>query len=266
MGDMKRMLLFMALLFLVLSSSCGSNGSSKSGRFYMTAGEQPMTDQSEWAWVAPIDGGGYCGPAALYHIMHYYGDTGASYYYKEYTLLGRVWADGLLTVAEINRRHPMYVDDTDFAAYIEPLEIGTGWTDLDNVRYLYRSKKESANMYDTYVCSNSTDEVDISARRNRLNYIRSNVLNYGTPVIIHLESSYVASGHYVVLVGYDSGSGTVYYVDSLNNTQGLIAVDVDTFLGDWFYDGGSLYSARWDGTWMAFWPSEYVAPCDRCGG
>lgn len=251
------------LLSVILSfSACGS--SNHNDRSVLVVEQQPYKDSGKWDWVAPIDGAGYCGPAALYHIINYYEDQGF-YDYKNFDDDGWVWADQPLEIAAITEEDPMFIDDTDFGQFIQLYQTGSDWAMLDDVGDLYYSQDDNDRLYDVFVCSSYTSEEDIDVRRDRLNYIHDNLFKKGIPVVIHLTSTIPFSGHYVTLIGYDRGLGEVYYVDSLHNTSGIQAVDVEDFLGEWFYDGGDYYSARWDGEWMAFWHPENGVLCDRCG-
>lgn len=251
------MLLSVVLAFSACGSSDHKNRSSP-------AVVQPYKDTGKWDWVAPIDGAGYCGPAALYHIISYYEDQG-SYDYKILADEGWVWADQPVEIPVITEGNPMFIDDTDFGQFIQLYETGSDWDMLADVGALYSSQNDNDRLYDVFVCSSYTLEEDIDVRRARLNYIHENLFKKGIPVVIHLTSNIPLSGHYVALIGYDPAKEEVYYVDSLHNTSGIRTVDLEDFLGEWFYDGGAYYSARWDGEWMAFWHPENGVTCDQCG-
>ena len=245
-------------------SGCGSSSDKGTGSAVPDLGVQPYKDTGKWEWVAPIDGAGYCGPASLYHIINYYGDQG-SYYYKISTDEGWVWADAPMVIPVITEEHPMFIEDTAFGLFIQPTSTGSNWAMLDDVAELYYSKDDNDPVYDTYVCSSYTQEDEIEVRRDRLDYIHENLLKKGIPVVLHLTSNIPMYGHYVDLIGYDGEKAQVYYADSLNHASGIRTVDLEDFLGQWFYDGGTYYSARWDGEWMALWHAEYATPCDQCG-
>jgi hypothetical protein len=259
--------IYPAILPLILLSvifsfaACGSSDHKDRSSPVML---QPYKDGGMWDWVAPIDGSGYCGPAALYHIINYYEDQG-SYDYKEYDGEGWAWADQPLEIPAITEANPMFIDDTDFGQFIQRYETGSDWAMLDDVADLYSSQDENDRLYDVFVCSSNTSTEDIEVRRSRLNYIYENLFKKGIPVVIHLTSNIPFSGHYVALIGYDPDKEEVYYVDSLHHTSGIQAVDLEDFIGEWFYDGGDYYSARWDGQWMAFWHPENSVICDHCG-
>lgn len=246
---------------IVLFSACGSSDQNDPVEPLV---DQPYNTPGKWDWVAPIDGSGYCGPAALYHIINHYDDQGI-YDYKEFDGDNWAWADQPLEIPVITQEQPMFIDDTDFGQFIQRYQTGSDWSMLDDVADLYVSKDENDRLYDVFVCSSYTPEEDVEVRRARLSYIYENLFKKGIPVVIHLTSNIPFSGHYLVLIGHDPDKGEVYYVDSLNHTAGILTVLIEDFLGQWFYDGGAYYSARWDGEWMAFWHPENGVVCDRCG-
>lgn len=247
-------LLFAVTLCLVTLTSIQSHAK----------GIQPYEKSSQWVWNLPIDGYGWCGPTALYHVINYYGDFG-SYHYRVKTLFRTYWGQGTLELPEISMGNLMLISETAFGLFIQPSQRGAGWSLLDNIGDLYYTKDLNDNLYNVYVCSKFTKTGETEVRRKRLEYILENLLEKDIPVILHLHSGYYGMGHYITLVGYDEKRGEIYYVDSLQNEEGLLVVSVDDFLGSRFYKRGLLYSARWDGEWMAFWHREYGTLCDQCG-
>ncbi len=258
----KRSLLCLLVSAFLALGSCGSGGGSAGRAPSVIEKSQPYLDEDTWAWVAPIDGAGYCGPASLYHIIAYYGDTG---HYDWQTPQGN-WSDTRLHIPEINGENPLFIDATAFARFIQPNPgLGSGWIDLNKVTDLYRSKNILDRMYLAFACTSRTETDDIATRERRLSYIREHLLEQGFPVVVHLESAIPFYGHYIALIGYSPEHREIYYVDSLKHDSGIQTVPVEDFLGDWFYTGGFLYTARWDGEWMAFWDAELGTVCDRCG-
>ncbi|MBU1171408.1 MAG: C39 family peptidase [Proteobacteria bacterium] len=208
---------FLACVIVILTLfACGSNGNSKSSSGISVI-QQPYEKTAQWSWVAPIDGSGYCGPAALYHIISYYGDYGL---YDSKNLPENDWAADLIEIPVITSTSPlMYIDDTSFGSFIQPDDTGSSWSYLERVANLYYSKDDNAPLYDVYVCSSHTLIEDIEIRRARLTYIREHLLNKDMPVVIHLDSSIPFLGHYVTLIGYSSNNETIYYVDSMHNDR-----------------------------------------------
>ena len=257
---------FMTLLLvsaLLTLGACGSDsgGSDRRDPFEIVE-RQPFLDPDDWGWVAPIDGGGYCGPASLYHIIHYYGDSGD----YDWITAEKTWAGTRLHIPDISAANPMFIDNTAFALFIQPdPDLGSGWIDLKKVTNLFRSKNILDRMYRAFTCTSYTEIEEVTARELRLSYIREHILSQGIPVVVHLESSIPFYGHYITLIGHDPENGDVYYVDSLKHDKGIQTVAEDDFLEGWFYSAGLLYTARWDGEWMAFWHTELGTICDRCG-
>jgi hypothetical protein len=243
--------------------SCGSdNGENTLRSPSVSEANQPVREKEAWQWVAPIDGSGYCGPASIYHIISYYGDWGE----YEYKTPSGLWAETPLEIPEITEANPMFIDVTDFGIFIQPdPDMGSGWIDLKKVAKLYRSRNTRDPLYQTYVCSEDTEIEAIETRRARLGYIRDHLLTKGLPVVIHLESSIPFYGHYITLIGHSLDRNEVYYVDSLKHDSGVLSAPADDFLGSWFYSAGLLYTARWDGEWMALWHPDGRTPCDCCG-
>lgn len=255
---------FTACLIAVIALfSCGpDNGSSPPGSPSAPENGQPVHENGAWEWVAPIDGSGYCGPASIYHIISYYGDWGA----YEYKTPSGLWAETPLEIPEITEENPVFIDVTDFGLFIQPdPDAGSGWIDLKKAAKLYRSRNTADPLYKTYVCSEDTEIEAIETRRARLGYIRDHLLAKGLPVVIHLESSIPFYGHYITLIGHSLERNEVYYADALKHDSGVLSAPTEDFLGSWFYSAGLLYTARWDGEWMALWHPDEQTPCDRCG-
>jgi hypothetical protein len=223
---------------------------------------QPYENKTAWDWVAPINGAGYCGPAALYHIILYYGDSGP-FYLKHPS--GRKGSGRPVEITSINRKNPMFVDDSSFGKFIQPYGTGSTWSMLKKAADLRRSENGNEPVYDSFVCSRFTRLKDSGTRLARLNHIREQFLDRDIPVVIHLASTFPLPGHYVTLIGFNPDTATVYYADSLHNTSGIRAVPLDQFLNTRFYVSGKHYKARWDGEWMAIWHPGAIPPCDRCG-
>ncbi|MBU1169178.1 MAG: C39 family peptidase [Proteobacteria bacterium] len=267
----KRRISVNLIVFLVIIHFLGCNGTNSSNHanvlvmdddFNITA-RQPYENKGHWEWNAPIEGPGYCGPASLYHIIAYYDDQG-SYYYRVQSLFSSTWGDGMLDIPVITSDHPTPIGETEFGQFIQPDNYGSGWDLLDNITHLYYTLDLNDNVYDAFVCSSYTEPDAVEVRQNRLDNILENVLEKDVPVVIHLSSAYPGYGHYVTLIGYDPVKGYVYYVDSLKNDSGIISVPVSDFLSSNFYNGGLLYSARWDGEWMAFWHRGKNIVCTPC--
>ncbi len=223
---------------------------------------QPVHDVKAWEWVAPIDGSGYCGPAALYQIIAFYGDFGT---YERKNRAGKRWLDRPLTIRSIRGTSSRFVDDSDFAQFIQPYSTGSNWTLMKKVANLYRSRNLDDPLYHICLCSLPTTPENVQARRGRLDDVRKSLLNHGIPVVIHLDGMSLLPGHYLTLIGDDPRNFTVSFVDSLKPGSGIQTVSRETFLTDWFYVSGKHYKARWDGTWLAFWHPGKISVCRECG-
>jgi hypothetical protein len=222
---------------------------------------QPYQYADEWKWVAPINGPGYCGPASLYHVIHYFKDFGVFHVQRDSS--GK--HGGAVDMADINRKNPGYIDHSSFGRFIQPNGMGSNWTMMKKVGLLFRSANNIEPFYSIFVCSSYTKPADVESRKARLTLIRDRFLNRNIPVVIHLRSRIPFYGHYVTLVGYDEGQSMVYYVDSLKNEAGISKVSGNDFLKSPFYESGRFYKARWDGEWMAIWHPELGIACGQCG-
>ncbi len=254
----KRTIVTTACLALLLSSTWIPRFAAGASR------TQPYEHAEKWEWNLPIRDYGWCGPTALYHVINYFGDYG-EYHYRAKSLFRTYWGSGTIELPRITTGNLKLISETAFGLFIQPSQRGAGWSLLDNVGDLYYTKNLNDRLYSVYVCSRSSKTEQVDIRRKRLDYILENVLENDTPVIIHLNSGIYGFGHYITLIGYDRDAGEVYYVDSLQGEEGVLTVSVEDFLGTRFYQRGLLYSARWDGTWMAFWHKEEGILCNTCG-
>ncbi|HNY64829.1 MAG TPA: C39 family peptidase [Deltaproteobacteria bacterium] len=135
---------------------------------------------------------------------------------------------------------------------------GTSWTKLRAAADKLHAQGTTAAYFKTELNSSTTAYNSATAeaeREKRLNYIKANYLDKNRPVIIHLRRSSYLSGHYVVVTGYDTASGKVYYADP--NGPGSGEVSKTSFIKDKWYvspdNSASYYRARWDGEWMGFY-------------
>lgn len=228
------------------------------------AKRQPYECRGRWLWNAPIPEAGYCGPASLYHIIDYYDDQGV-YEYRVGPVSSESWSDTPIEISEITPENPTAVGETAFGQFIQSEDqYGSNWAMLDDVANLYRSRDLDDKLYDVFVCPLETDSDEIEVRRRRLQDMCERVLEKNIPVVIHLSSYLPGLGHYVTLIGYDALRSRVYYVDSLHHDEGILMVSVDDFLSAAFYTSGMFYSARWDGSWMAFWHHGADIVCPPC--
>jgi hypothetical protein len=263
---------FKALLYILLVCLLMINPACDSSTATRNYENQPQSDPSQpyqhtgrWDWVAPILEGGWCGPAAVYQIMAFYGDHDQSYDYRvvlNYVLYD--WADDLMPVPDIHPNNPILISDTEFGLFLQPDPYGSSWAMLQRVGRLYRSRNLDDPLYDLCVCTGHTEPEHVEIRRLRLRQIHDAFLSHDIPVIVHLDSGISGYGHYVTVIGYEPEAGRVYYVDSMKHDEGMITVAEDDFLATDFYQSGLLYSARWDGEWMAFWHHGEAVACTAC--
>jgi len=182
---------------------------------------------------------GYCGATAFYTIFKYYGDhTGAN---------GPANVDLSETIP--NPGMPELNGDSKIA----------GWIDQNGGAYAAKWStliKSAENMnnsmgtpfyrnIDHYDSETSNRSIKEQQFLNLLEYLKNDA-----PVFIHLKRDYT-SGHYVILIGYDAGTETVYYMDP--NYQDYSGNHIDSvsycdFINEhWFPD-----NAYWDSKWIGF--------------
>jgi hypothetical protein len=197
--------------------------------------------------------------------MAFYGDHNQSYDYRvvlNYVLYD--WADEPMPVPDIHPDNPILISDTEFGLFLQPDPYGSSWAMLQRVGRLYRSRNLDDPLYDLCVCTGHTEPEHVEIRRLRLRQMHDAFLSHDIPVIVHLDSGISGYGHYVTVIGYEPDEGRVYYVDSMKHDEGMITVSEEAFLEAEFYQSGLLYSARWDGEWMAFWHNGEAVSCNAC--
>lgn len=195
-------------------------------------------------------GSAQCGPASLYTVFHYFQaeDTYSNVDCKEEIDLSEMLDE--------------VTDETAFCRWVNSAsKAGTSW---DELKYAVKDLRvDCQRVYAVELNDDTTafeDPMAIQERLDRLEKIHSEYLTQMRPVIIHLrrEASWLLSGHYLVLTGYDKERKKVFYADPNRGQEG--AVSLDRFLKEKWYRSPSNEAdynlAYWDGEWMGFYKTD----------
>lgn len=257
--DNYRSLFLICLILLSLSAGrCSDQGSS---------GKTLSADQ-----VIPEDtlitiesyyvkqGSCQCGPTSFYMIFKFYGDN---------KIDGSFWdLPGCATEYSL-KEDLSVVEKTSLVS--RWLGVTCGWfagdltgkmaggitiKELDEkIRNLTADKANPYYNVASNIVSNTDDSVANLLQFNRIN---DSFLQQLIPVIIHLDRSSLYAGHFMVLAGYDSATGLVYYIDPNKNDSDpvLQSVSLTDFINSHWYispdDSSTNPNAYWDGTWIGF--------------
>lgn len=214
-------------------------------------------------------GAAQCGPAAFYTIFRYYGDDSRSYMFSNgsYGPLIDLSCDSNSpgNTAYVNTSTGVVVTEgCAVSAWMKGTDISTGWEKLsDAIRDLCfvnstGQREKYYTVVESYDYTLSGSEKDYDVRKiNFHDRILKLFINRNRPVIIHLKRRWPFPGHYIVLIGYNSSSSTVYYMDP-NSLQGDVvkSVVLDDFLENYWYAGRAPFwwgKARWSGKWIGFY-------------
>lgn len=192
-------------------------------------------------------GSSQCGPTALYTVFHYYNAENV------YTGMHCDRNVDLSTALETVTK------DTAFCQWVNGgSAFGTSWSQLKYA--LMDLRLDCERLFAVELQDKPTDLDTVlgqTERMARLDYIHDNYLIKKRPVIIHL-SRVSATGHYLVLIGYDKSTQTVYYADP--NKGRIQFVKLDDFIKtEWYRAPTNPLDANvayWDGEWMGFYPTE----------
>ncbi|MFY9398093.1 MAG: C39 family peptidase [Desulfomonilia bacterium] len=204
-----------------------------------------------------------CGPTSFYMVFKYLGDHLPGAGPTGVDLAETIPGDGV----------PVLDRSSKIAAYIRSLpgtsSAGTDWRRLEAAA---RSLRRGAKAYYPCIQSNpreTADSVKGKAEREAI-FDRDLVafLETGTSVIVHLKRPYGVSGHYLTVIGYDTVSGEVLYLDPNNRALDPRAEGFDPDEADWsravervprsefiaghWYKRPGTLAARWDGKWLGF--------------
>jgi len=137
-------------------------------------------------------------------------------------------------------------------------EIIAGITIKNLNRKIMNLTADKVNPYYS-VESNTDNSVDNSSQ---FAVINNSFLQQQVPVIIHLDRPSPYTGHFMILAGYDSASGIVYYMDPNKKESDpvLQSVSLTDFLdSNWYVspdESSTNPDAYWDGTWIGFIHAE----------
>ena len=214
-------------------------------------------------------GAGQCGPASFYIVFRYYGDDRRAYMFSKGPdgELFSMSADSLTRDEKTGSgdNHPVIIrKESPVSRWMNGSDGSTGWRELtsavNNLSYLTVNGSR-ARFYSVIESNDSGTEPvkKFFQSRNSEFYDRivPRFLNRNRPVIVHLKRKWPFPGHYIVLVGYDPASATIFYMNPNDDGSNIISsVSADHFLNSYWYEANPELRwgrACWNGQWIGFY-------------
>ncbi|HPS59024.1 MAG TPA: C39 family peptidase [Spirochaetota bacterium] len=214
-------------------------------------------------------GAGQCGPASFYIVFRYYGDDRREYMFSKGTdgAVFRMGIDYLPHDASVGngKSSPVIIKkNSSVSKWMNGKNNSTGWGELTGaIKNLYYIKDNNLRER-FYTVIEYDDRESVSGGKNlqdrkKIFYdkIVSRFLNRNRPVIIHLKRKWPYPGHYIVLIGYDPVSATVFYLNPNNDGGEVIkTISADEFIGSYWYEANPELrwgKACWNGQWIGFY-------------
>jgi hypothetical protein len=204
-----------------------------------------------------------CGPASFYTIFKYYGDNRRPYPFY-YPTLGSPL--NLYLTAVTSNGVDVLTGSDSVSAWIMGVAISTTWNMLVGaVRMLSFMADGALSFFYTGVASHDSETDNNDAGRavrlsNFMEQIVPEFFEKNRPVIAHLKRTWPYPGHYLVLIGYDYLTETVYYMDPNGDESAPVGtVSLENFINEFWYSGpmSAWYGrARWSGRWLGFFRAE----------
>lgn len=208
-----------------------------------------------------------CAATAFYMIFRYYGDASrpTSFFYddKGNPLDFSEGGDTYATSKRSSSPKPRLAKGAQIAEWINPYGGGTKWSQLKKgAENLYFRSEPNGPLSRYYTIIDSNDSLIQNTKKNRKTKkeLMENkilpLLNQNRPVLVHLARE-SASGHYIVVVGYNRETETVYYVDPNEKESASIVrqIDYDSFANKKWYEGNvpKIWgNAVWSGKYLSF--------------
>ena len=204
-----------------------------------------------------------CGATAFYMIFRYYGDAfkAPSFFYDEKGKPLDLSEDEDTYTA--SKEKTRLAKGSQIAEWINPYGGGTKWSQLKKgAENLYFRPDLNGPLSRYYTLVDSNDTLIQNTKKNKktkkdlmLNKI-SPLLEQNRPVLVHLARTN-ASGHYIVLIGYDKEKETIFYVDpNEKDTSSIVReIDYETFANTKWYEGAvpkAWGKAVWSGKYLSF--------------
>ncbi|MBU0992654.1 MAG: C39 family peptidase [Proteobacteria bacterium] len=206
-----------------------------------------------------------CAPTAFYMIFKYYGDC-----YKKppffYDEKGNV-IDLYETGDDFTSNNKRLAKGAKIAQWINPQGGATDWRKLKKgAEDLFFKSDPKGAMVRYYQTIDSNDTLIKTGKKNektKKDLMEKRILpllEKNQPVLVHLSRKY-ASGHYMVVIGYDKKSETVYYVDPNEKDMNAILrkIGYNEFANTNWYEGHvpKLWGkAIWSGKFLSFGPKK----------
>jgi len=241
--------LFTALSVCLFLTGCDETLEVTGPQPYETIQQDPQT------YFVHQDAG-VCGATSLYIMFKYSGDH----------LSGSGPANVDLTEDIPNVEYAELTKDSKMWQHVD----GTNWSTLEDAM----TSLEDAQGNPFYeIFQSNADESDYNSIGDdkRFKVLQQEMLPFlctDSPVLIHLKRQWPYSGHYLVVVGYDAESQEMVYLDpndpdfdpndsrfdptAADWSKVLRRVNLEDFLTEKWFEGDSLYDARWDGKWIGF--------------
>lgn len=214
-------------------------------------------------------GPGQCGPASFYIVFRYYGhDTGNFRFSKGpdgavFTMgTGELQPDKGSGTGE--KKPVIIMKDSPVSGWMNGKDNSTDWSELAEAisnLYYVRSNNIREKFYPVIVSNNKATVPGSKTHKARKIIFNEMIvpmfLDHNRPVIVHLKRKWPYPGHYIVLIGYNSATGTVYYMNPNYDGGDIIkSVSAEDFTGSYWYQSDNEQSwgrAYWNGQWIGFY-------------
>lgn len=215
-----------------------------------------------------------CGPSSFYMIFHYYEDNEKAILFTD-GMNGVPFSmricdnDVKSNPVRANESIIRITEKSPVSRWMKGTDNSTGWEKMTaairNLHYINNknSRERFYQFIDSYDNITGSSKADKEIRRsNFIQRIVPGYLDNNRPVIVHLKRSWPFSGHYIVIVGYDKKTTTVFYMDPSGESSDIIKkIQLDDFLNSGWYSGESTWwwgPARWSGRWIGFYREKSV--------
>lgn len=204
-----------------------------------------------------------CGQTSFYMMLKYHGDTLPGAGPTNTDLCETIPNESAAVVSASTK---VYGYLSSFSSDLLP---GTKWSDLEAGSLALR--KNSHALYPCIQSNPEGSENSEAGARTRTGIFDGDLVPFletGAPVLIHLKRPYGVSGHYLVVIGYDSNTDEVMYLDPndpqfnpraaaydpdvLDWSEAVRKVKREAFIGTAWYRKSGYVDAFWDGRWLGF--------------
>lgn len=214
-------------------------------------------------------GPGQCGPASFYIVFRYYGDDSKDFLFSKGAngslfRMGKNDLQGDAVSGGGNDSPVVIKKNSTVSKWMNGSDNSTDWGELTaavNNLFLVNNNNGRERFYSVIESEDRASVPDggsLQARRkNFYDMIVARFLNRNRPVIVHLKRKWPYPGHYIVLIGFDPATATVYFMDPNDSTGDIVKkVSLDDFTGLYWYEANPELRwgrACWNGQWIGFY-------------